>query len=163
MTGEVLPWEVRNALGHFLSRAEMESDASSGKKSKFLEQLSARVQKSDNELAKEQWALFARLKVRDPSGALRKHTKSSLYDAIKSCLDRERELIADAPTEHRAADTSEFIEDVEASVSQLPPVDDSAVDELAMLADAAEEPPERKPKPFPRCALELFNTLNALS
>jgi len=166
-----LPWEVRSTLGQFLCEAILDK-SSAQQKSKFLDEITEELSTHHNEVAKEQWSLLAGLKSRDSNGTLRKHTKSSLYDVVKSCVERERELVEGAVVEGEASDSSEFSDaDVSQFVDPTPADAVSSYDEQnSSVDDAMEEDidpaflTENQPhSAVPECAIEVLKTLSALS
>lgn len=158
-----LPWEVRSALGQFLCDATLDKNTAQ-QKSKFLDEISEQLNKDDNEVAKEQWSLLASTKTRDTGGNLRKHTRTSLYDVVKSCVERERELVeAGAPASDE--DIAQFLDQPEVHVQESI---SSYSDEFEAVGESMDEdidPAFLQPtkSAVPECAIELFKTLSSFS
>ena len=128
-----LPWEIRSTLGQFLCEAILDK-SSAQQKSKFLDEITEELSEHHNEVAKEQWSLLAGLKSRDSNGTLRKHTKSSLYDVVKSCVERERELVEGAAVEDESSelsqeDVAQFLEESQQGGSASSEQNEHSVDD----------------------------------
>lgn len=169
-----LPWDVRAALGDFLCSTTFDK-TSAQQKSKFLDEMSEKLQESGSSTALDQWSAMAKLKSRDASGTLRKHTKTSIYEVIKTAVEAERELVekpdADEPQleleESMQVDEQDLSEasesSSEASAAQImikvePDYDDE--DDDVMDEDEVEF---ASPSKVPTCAQNLFETLETLS
>jgi hypothetical protein len=166
-----LPWEVRSTLGQFLCEAALDR-SSAQQKSKFLDEITDELATHSNDVAKEQWSLLAGLKTRDSNGTLRKHTKSSLYDVVKGCVERERELVEGAAAEEGGEsselsdDVSQFLDPSDQQGAESSYSDDHnvAVDD-AMDEDIDPEflSPHQSHSEIPECAVEVLKMLSALS
>lgn len=165
-----LPWEVRSTLGQFLCEAILDK-SSAQQKSKFLDEITEELGAHHSEVAKEQWSLLAGLKSRDINGTLRKHTKSSMYDVVKNCVERERELVEgamaeDEPGESSQEDVAQFLEDSQQkdSASSYSEHSDNSVND-AMEEDIDPEflTQNQTHSRVPECAREVLEMLSTLS
>jgi len=167
-----LPWDIRSALGDFLCSTTFDK-TSAQQKSKFLEEMSEKLQESGNSAAMDQWSAMAKLKTRDASGTLRKHTKTSIYEVVKTAVEAERDLVERPDTDEPKLELQESTEfDVfdlceelsesfsdsevaEVTIKIEPKADDDAMDEDEGGSVSSYE--------MPACAQNLFKTLETLS
>ncbi len=157
--GQTLPWEVRSALGDALCEVGFDEAITSSQKSEFLASIGKQLAEAKNKVAQEQWNLFTGLKIRDGKGILRKHTKKSLYSAVKTCIDKERKLVENE-------DISQFLDEPE-SVSQVSEPryslkNSDSYEDVSdeMDVDADRESEASKSRQIPECAKELFKQLS---
>jgi len=165
------PWDVRSALGDFLCSTTFDK-TSAQQKSKFLEEMSEKLQESGNRAAMDQWSAMAKLKTRDTSGTLRKHTKTSIYEVVKTVVEAERDLVEKPDTDEPQLELEESMQvdgqdlsevsrsfsdsDVaEVAIKIEPKDDDDVMDEDEVGSVSSHE--------VPACAQNLFKTLETLS
>jgi len=117
-----LPFSVRDALGDFLAAAEF-NHANPQQKSTFLSSLQEHLTTVGDEVALEEFANFCTLS-QVVEGKKKKHNKSSLYEVIKTCFEKERtveesemEVDEDIPKQFDELSSSQLDQEISMSSS----------------------------------------------